>query len=214
MRRVCFLTGAGGRLGTAFCRAFAGRYQIVGLYRRRGPEGAAIHGIQADVADAAALEAAVDEALRLFGRIDLVVNNAVQYTLAPALDAKTLGSLERQWAVNVAAPLRLVALVEQRFWRGRAEENARERRNVVNVSSLSGQNVYAGRGQAVYSATKAALDMLTRHLAAELGPLGVRANAVAPNSFPRIVKSEAVAAAVAALDEGSETGLIVPVDRA
>ena len=72
------------------------------------------------------------------------------------------------------------------------------------MSSLSASRVYPG-GQAVYAASKAVLNQLTRHLAAEFGVLGVRVNALAPNNFPSVVRTESVASAIARLDGESVT---------
>jgi NAD(P)-dependent dehydrogenase (short-subunit alcohol dehydrogenase family) len=212
-QRVCVLTGAGGKLGAAFCNLYRERYRILAVHRRRAPPAEGVVALQADLAAPGAIEGVVSEALARFGRIDLLVNNAVQYTLAPVLSDKLLSSLEAQFAVNVFAPLRLAAEVARRFWTGRAEENQRANRNLVNVSSLSGVNVYGNVGQSAYSATKSALNMLTRHLAVELASLSVRVNAVAPNGFPRIVSTEAVAASIVQLDQGAMTGKLLLVDR-
>jgi NAD(P)-dependent dehydrogenase (short-subunit alcohol dehydrogenase family) len=213
MKRVCLLTGSGGKLGQSFCRQYAGRYSIAAVYRRRAPvEHADVLAIQADLIERESIPRVVKAALDRFGRIDAVVNNAVTYVLKPALDEETLASLHEQFELNVFAPLRLAAEVARAFWRDRADENRKQHRGVVNVSSLSGRNIYAG-GQAAYSAAKAALEMLTRHLGAELASIGVRCNAVAPNAFPRIVAYDAVAASIARLDQGVETGRVLILDR-
>jgi NAD(P)-dependent dehydrogenase (short-subunit alcohol dehydrogenase family) len=94
----------------------------------------------------------------------------------------------------------------------RDRRNRELNRNIVNVSSLSGSSVYADQGQAIYSASKAALNHLTRHQAAEYSAFGVRANAVAPNSFPGIVSLDQVVSAIVRLDEDSVTGRILAVD--
>src|SRR5207253_8964681 len=86
--------------------------------------------------------------------------------------------------LNVVAPLALVAEVGRRLWLTDLEENRYRNRCVVNVSSSAGIYVYPGYGQGMYSASKAALNILTRHLAAELEPIGVRANVLAPDAFP------------------------------
>jgi NAD(P)-dependent dehydrogenase (short-subunit alcohol dehydrogenase family) len=214
VKRVCLLTGAGGRLGQAFCSLHADRYAIAAVHgRRRPPEGPDVLPIEADLTRPEHLERAVQAALDRFGRVDLIVNAAVRYVLEPALDEATLSSLQAQFEVNVFAPLRLVAAVARAGWQGREADNRAQNRSVVNVSSLSGTNVYEGRGQAAYAASKAALDMLTRHLASELKPLGVRCNAVAPNAFPRLVSTEAVAAAIARLDASDANGQVLILDR-
>jgi NAD(P)-dependent dehydrogenase (short-subunit alcohol dehydrogenase family) len=74
--------------------------------------------------------------------------------------------------------------------------------------------VFAGSGQAVYAASKAAQNQVTRHLAAEFGVFGVRVNGLAPNSFPGVVDTERVARAIVRLDGEQVTGRILAVDAA
>jgi NAD(P)-dependent dehydrogenase (short-subunit alcohol dehydrogenase family) len=234
-RRVCLLTGAGGRLGSAFCRDYAGEYDIVAVSRGRVPpvpsqdehfvdplapshdlpeNAAAVHVVRAHLEQPGEIERVVEVALARFGRVDLLVNGAAHVRLHPPglldLDGTT-ADFARTFEVNVGVPLRLASRLANEYWKDRAETNRAANRNVVNVSSLSGSRVYPG-GQAVYAASKAALNHLTRHLAAEFESFGVRVNALAPNNFPGIVATEQVAAAVVRLDGESVTGKILPVD--
>jgi NAD(P)-dependent dehydrogenase (short-subunit alcohol dehydrogenase family) len=80
------------------------------------------------------------------------------------------------------------------------------------VSSTAGIFVYPGQGQSAYAASKAALNTFTLHLADELEMVGVRVNAVAPNSFPSIVAESEVVNAIAELDAGKLNGEILVVD--
>ncbi|MBO0854368.1 MAG: SDR family oxidoreductase [Nocardia sp.] len=233
-RRVCLLTGAGGLLGDAFCRAYYTSYDIVAVCRTRvpgapsqeewfidpvephraiGENDSRIFVVRADLTEEGAAERVVDLALAKFGSVDLLVNNAARIDLRPRglVDGDaSLDGLAATFAVNVEAPLRLATRLAQRCWLHRGPENRARNRNIVNVSSLSGSQVYSG-GQAIYSASKAALDHLTRHMAAEFTEFGVRVNAVAPDSFPARVRTEQVAAAVAELDRGSVTGGVFAV---
>jgi NAD(P)-dependent dehydrogenase (short-subunit alcohol dehydrogenase family) len=70
--------------------------------------------------------------------------------------------------------------------------------------------VYPG-GQALYASPKAALNHLTRHLAAEFGEFGVRANTVAPTSFPANIPTEQVVRSIVELDTGGMTGGVFSV---
>ena len=234
-RRVCLLTGAGGTLGDAFCRAYSGQYDIVAVCRRRAPSVASQHEwfvdpldpeadlpdnnarvfvIYADLEAEGQVEHVVDVALAKFGHVDLLVNNAgYGYWHAQGIvdgDA-VLDSVERHFAVNVGIPLRFATRLAQRDWLHSDVENRNQNRNVVNVSSIAASRVYPG-GQAVYAASKAALNQLTRHMAAEFGVFGVRVNALAPNSFPSIVSTESVAQAIARLDGETVTGRILVLD--
>jgi NAD(P)-dependent dehydrogenase (short-subunit alcohol dehydrogenase family) len=234
-RRVCLVTGAGGTLGNAFCRAHVADFDIVAVCRTRGPEVPSqyesfvdplepaadlpenrnrVFVLRADLEAPGQIERVVDVALAKFGRVDLLVN-AAGYARWPAgglLDAPgAMADFDRHFAVHVGLPLQLAATLAEKFWMLRDRANVRANRNVVNVSSLAGSRVFPGRGQGVYAAAKAALDQLTRHQAAEFAPFGVRVNAVAPDSFPQLVPTERVAAAIVELDRSAETGTIRPV---
>jgi NAD(P)-dependent dehydrogenase (short-subunit alcohol dehydrogenase family) len=235
-RRVCLLTGAGGTLGSAICRAYAADYDIVAVCRTRAPDvpsqhevyvdpvqpsaelaenQARVFTVNADLEQPGEIERVVEIALARFDRIDLLVNNAAysRWHRHGFIDGDgALRDFDRHFTVNVSIPLRLAVRVAQQFWMHRDVENRARNRNVVNVSSLAGSRVFSGRGQGAYAASKAALNQLTRHLAAEFDAFGVRANAVAPNTFPDIVSTDSVAAAVVRLDRERVTGRILVVD--
>lgn len=226
--RVCLLTGAGGTLGSAFCRSYAGRYQVAAVWSRRPPLFAAqtqqvfdplgeetnlpenrhpILTIRADITSRNAVARTVDTVLSQLGRVDVIVHAAGFRHWAPMLSGDSLvESVDRHFDVNVKAPFMLTLEVAKRFWEGRAAENAAANRNVINVSSTAGVRVYPGHGQSVYAASKAALNHLTRHLAAELQPLGVRANSLCPDTFPGRVATSLVTQALVRLDEDTVTG--------
>ncbi|WP_227979092.1 SDR family NAD(P)-dependent oxidoreductase [Nocardia spumae] len=233
-RRVCLLTGAGGRLGDAFCRAYYNSYDIVAVCRNRVPAAPSqdewfidplepwnpvpendsrIFVVRADLSRPGEADRVVDIALAKYGAVDLLVNNAAQMTLHPngLVDGEVaLDGLAPAFTMNVEVPLRLATRLAQRCWLHRGDENRARNRNIVNVSSLSGSRVYTG-GQAIYAASKAALDHLTRHIAVEFAEFGVRANGIAPTAFPALVPTEVVAAAIAELDSGYLNGGIYGV---
>jgi NAD(P)-dependent dehydrogenase (short-subunit alcohol dehydrogenase family) len=233
-KRVCLFTGAGGTLGNAFCRQYSSDYHIVAVHRGLPPDVPSQHQgfqdplepeadvpenryrvfcIKSDLQKEGEIARVVELALARFDRIDLLVNAAVHSLWAPMLDdERLLASLATQFEVNTMLPLRLAMQVARAFWRGRKTDNEKANRNVVNVSSLAGLRVFTGSGQSVYAASKAALNHLTSHMAAEFARIGVRVNAVAPNSFPRIVSTERVAENIRRLDEGDLTGKILIVD--
>ncbi|WP_433681581.1 SDR family NAD(P)-dependent oxidoreductase [Nocardia sp. CA-119907] len=233
-RRVCLLTGAGGGLGDVFCRGLYTDYDIIAVCRNRTPaapsqlewfvdplapelpvpeNGSRIFVIKADLTTQGEIERVVDLALARFGHVDLLVNNAAYSRFQPLgiVDGDaTLDEFEPHFAVNVGVPLRLSARLAQRCWVHALDENRARNRNIVNVSSIAGSRVYPG-GQALYAASKAALNQLTRHIAAEFEEFGVRANAIAPNSFPAAVPTEQVVRAIVELDRGDMTGEVFSV---
>jgi NAD(P)-dependent dehydrogenase (short-subunit alcohol dehydrogenase family) len=143
----------------------------------------------------------------------VIINAAAYRSFGSLLAAGGAETAQYSMEVNVVAPLRLSIACAQRFWVGRTSENLRENRNIVNISSTAGRYVYPDSGQAVYAASKAALDHLNYHLASELWNIGVRVNAVAPNTFPALVDTPRVLDAIVALDRGDQTGEIIVIDR-
>ena len=230
-RPVLLLTGAGGRLGSAFCRRYAGRYRIVAIWHRRHPLTATqgqelvdplrpdrplranrhrVFEMQADVRKEADVTRIVKVAVKRFGRIDVVLNAAVAGQWGPLLNGHSvIEDATEALRVNVVAPLAVVAEVTRRVWSSDVAENRARNRCVVNVSSSAGLYVYPGYGQGLYSASKAALNFLTRHLAAELEPLGVRANALAPDAFPSRVPLPRVLDGLSRLTDGDLSGQVV-----
>lgn len=126
-----------------------------------------------DGRDAEAIRSFTRTVVQRFGRIDALINNAAVgidgiLTLMPEADIHALVSLNLE-AVILLTRACLHSMMEQ----GRG--------CIVNISSVNALRGHAG--VSVYSATKAALDGLTRSLAREVGPLGIRVNSVAPGYF-------------------------------
>jgi NAD(P)-dependent dehydrogenase (short-subunit alcohol dehydrogenase family) len=170
--------------------------------------------IQADLTDEADRIRIVDFTLEKFGRVDLLINNAVRSIWSSMLASdRSAESALAQFEMNVFVPLHLSVLCAREFWQNRKLENRNENRNVVNVSSIAGCKVYPKLGQGVYAASKAALNHLSRHLADEFDEIGVRVNALAPNSFPSVLPVQAVVQAMKNLDRGSVTGSVLILDR-
>jgi NAD(P)-dependent dehydrogenase (short-subunit alcohol dehydrogenase family) len=233
-KRVCLITGASGTLGTDFCARYRDRYSIAAVYRRHPPVAASQEGgfvdplepdralpanehpifaVQGDISVDADCERIVEATLARFGRIDLVIHAATYSVWAPMLGSDALRqSAYGQFVTNVASPLNLSLIVANRYWKGRQVENRMLNRNIVNVSSVAGLRLYPRSGQSVYAASKAALNHLTGHMAMEFDDIGVRVNAVAPNSFPSIVPTSRASDAIVRLDEGNDTGVVVVVD--
>lgn len=213
-RRVCLLTGSSGTLGNYLCEHFGDRFDFCAVYRRNRPHGD-VHAVEADLTVDGESERVVELTLERFGRLDLVVNAAVASTWGPMLTSEPLGaSAPVQFLTNVVVPLRVSCAAARLFWRERVDENRAANRGIVNVSSVSGRNIYPNEGQSVYAASKAALDHLTGHMALEFAAIGVKVNAVAPNSFPSNIATSRAAQAIVELDDGDGTGAIVVVDGA
>ena len=180
--RVALVTGAGSGLGRAVARRFAEAGARVAVHYRGSRDGAdaVVREIAATGGEARAFaadlvadgEAArlVDEVAGAFGPLGVLVNNAGSYPLAGVLDVTAA-----QWDAVLAANLRSALECLQAAGRRMA---ARGEGAIVNVTSI--QAFRPAPALAHYSAAKAGLEMLTRTAALELGPSGVRVNAVAP----------------------------------
>lgn len=174
--QVVIVTGGGSGIGRATALAFARRGASVLITGRR-PEplretassGANIKAITADVTDEPDARRVIDEAIRSWGRIDVLVNNAGAFAAAP-LEHVSPGTVAALFATNVFGPTHVAraALPWLKETRGA----------IVNISSTHALKAAANVGH--YAASKAALEQLTRCWALELAPHGVRVNAVAP----------------------------------
>jgi NAD(P)-dependent dehydrogenase (short-subunit alcohol dehydrogenase family) len=178
---VIIVTGAGSGIGAAAARqlgAAGARVALVG--RREGPLDEVAGKIQsaggdalcvpADLADPATPQRITAACLDHYGQIDGLVNNAAVVRHKPLGDWEVAG-FDEHVATNIRAPFFLIQAVLPALRESRV-------RAVVNISSSSG--TLHRVGQSVYAMTKSALDYLTRTLAGELAPLGVRVNGIAP----------------------------------
>jgi NAD(P)-dependent dehydrogenase (short-subunit alcohol dehydrogenase family) len=174
------ITGAAGGLGSAIAERFAAAGdRITGVDAREAPLRARLnalavaHGvtaIPADLSDPAA-GAVVDRAWEQAGPVDVLVNAAGIWPATPLLDM-TAQMWDHVLAINTRAPmLATVALARRAVATGRPA-------SVVNLAS--GAAILARPGAAHYSTSKAALEMVTRSCAVELGAAGIRVNAVSP----------------------------------
>ncbi len=180
-RPVGLITGGGSGIGAATAVALAAEGWDVALVGRRQElleetaalvvaAGGAAHVLPGDMADPAGPAAAVDAAVQRTGRLDGLVLNAAVVRHQPLADWDVAG-FDEHVAVNVRAPYFTVQAALP--WLRIAPHPA-----VVTVSSSSGTLVRPP--QSVYGMTKAALEYLTRSLAAELAPERIRVNCVAP----------------------------------
>ena len=233
MKRTCVLTGATGVLGTAFIKRFQAHYEIAAVHHSRALSCATqqqrfidplhpsamlqenehqVFSMRADLSSADSIDSLCTAVLTRFKTVDLLVNAAAHRRWRCLLAFDGLTEADLAMNVNVLAPLRLAVAFAQRSWRVCPEENARLRRNVVNISSTSGLYVYPDLGQAIYGTSKAALNYATYHLASEFWDIGIRVNAVAPNSFPSLISTERVLDQIAAFDASEQTGQLSVLD--
>lgn len=189
--RVAIITGASRGLGAVIGRVFADRgYDLVigarteedlqraadALVRR----GRRVLEVPGDVSDAAVRARLVDAARQL-GGLDVLVNNASELgTIGPLLDFEVT-RFGRVFPVNAGAPIALVQLAVPLL--------AERRGLIVNVTSDAARAAYPGWGP--YGASKAALELLTRTLAAELRERGVSAVIVDPGDMRTRMHQEA-----------------------
>ncbi|MGI5133057.1 SDR family NAD(P)-dependent oxidoreductase [Pseudonocardia sp. CA-107938] len=185
--RVALVTGAAGGVGRALVAVLVERgYAVVAEDVSPAVEelrDSAVLPVVADVATTGSAEQAVGLAEREFGRLDLLVNNAARFLRRSIADSTDV-DLESLFAVNVRGA----------FTHARAavEPLARTGGSIVTVTSISG--LVGMPNQSVYALTKGALVQLTRQLAVELAPRGVRVNAVAPGAIDTDFIAEARAA--------------------
>jgi 3-oxoacyl-[acyl-carrier protein] reductase len=170
------LAAAGAAVVVNYASSKAGGERVVGDITAAGGRAVAV---QADVARPADIERLFDEARRVFGRVDILVNNAGVYEFAP-LEEVTEAHFRRQFDLNVLALILASKEAVKQF--------GPDGGSIVNVSSVASTGTPPNAS--VYSATKAAVDAVTRSLAKELGPRHVRVNAVNPG----MVETEGVRA--------------------
>ena len=190
--KSALITGGGTGIGKATALRFADAgCNVLICGRRTAPlmetsekDPEKISFIQADVGNDAERHAALDAAIERHGRLDVLVNNAATETTAPFAD-HTQEQIERLLRINLLAPMMLIH---------EALPHLTESKGcVVNVSSAAAR--YQGMppaNLAPYASTKAGLNQLSRVLATELGPSGIRVNVVSPGLTDTEIAAEAV----------------------
>ena len=181
--KVALVTGGSRGIGAAIAAKLArdGARIVVNYHANADAADRVVAGIvasggdacaaQADVAQIHAAASLVNTAVRHFGRLDILINNAaILYT--GAVDELVEADFDNHFSANVKSVLFLSQAAARVFGDGGGA--------IVNIGSINGRNP-TPRG-AIYSATKAAVEALTTALAREWGARGIRVNAVAPGA--------------------------------
>ena len=179
--RVCVVTGAGGGIGRTIAQSMADAGCNVAVVDRdvrtaqdttdqiRSSGGSAV-AIECDITDAASVEHARAEAERAFGGCNVLVNNAALVKNGPLAELSIAN-----WRAVIDVNLTGFFICSQIFGRSMRESGGG---SIVHVSSLAGSFPQPTSG--AYSASKAGVLMLSRHIALEWGEMGVRSNVVSP----------------------------------
>ena len=178
--KVAVVTGASKGIGAAMAKALgaegasvvvnyasskSGADKVVAAIQESGGKAIAV---KADVSKAEDAKGLIDDAIKAFGRVDVLVNNSGVYEFAP-LEAITEEHFHRQFNINVLGLL----LVTQA-----AARHLPEGGSVINVGSAVSR--ITPPNSAVYTATKGAVDAITGVLSRELGPRKIRVNSINP----------------------------------
>ena len=186
--KVAIVTGASRGIGRAIAETFVREGAKVVICGRKADTleqvardiGPAVTPVVCHVGRSDQIQAMVDETTRHFGRIDILVNNAAtNVAQAPCLDIDE-GMFDKMVEINLKSAFRLTRLVAPGMC-------ARGSGAIINISSIAGlRPQYEGL---LYSMTKAALNMMTQSYALELGPKGVRVNAIAPGLIQTVLSA-------------------------
>ena len=179
--KVAIVTGASKGIGAGIAKGLgaegasvvvnyssdkAGAERVVAEINTAGGKALAVQG---DVSKSPDVERIFAEAKKVYGKVDVLVNNAGIYKFEP-LEAVTEDEFHREFNTNVLGPILAIRESVKHFGEGGG--------SVINVSSVVSEKGLAG--SVVYAATKSALDSVTRVLATELGPRKIRVNTIAP----------------------------------
>jgi 3-oxoacyl-[acyl-carrier protein] reductase len=210
--KVAVVTGASKGIGAAIAKQLSADGAQVVVNYATGREGAdkvveeireaggTAVAVGASVAKEAEVDALFAEARKTYGKVDILVNNAGVYAFA-SLDQVTADEYHRQSDTNVLGLLLATKAALPYF--------PKEGGSVINISSVV--STLAPASSSVYSSTKGAVDAITRSLAKELGPRGIRVNAINPGL---VITEGTQAAGIAGGDFERGAVAITPLGRA
>ena len=179
--KVVVITGASSGLGEAAARALAGGGAKLVLGARRMDRLKALAGelslgegaaVETDVSNYDQVKHLVDQAVKLHGRVDVILNNAGLMPLSP-LDRLKVDEWDRMIDVNIKGVLYGIAAVLPHM-------KARKSGHIINVSSVAGHKV--SPGTSVYAATKHAVRVITEGLRQEVKPYNIRTTIISPGA--------------------------------
>jgi 3-oxoacyl-[acyl-carrier protein] reductase len=190
------LAAAGAAVVVNYASSKPGAASVVDKIAKRGGQAVAV---QADVSKQADVDRLFAAAQKNFGRVDILVNNAGIYEFSP-LESITEQHFHKQFNLNVLGLILASQAAAKRF--------GPEGGSIINISSVV--STLGLPNASVYSATKGAVDALTRSLAAELGPRKTRVNAINPG----MVETEGVhSAGIAESDMRKQVEQQTPLGR-
>ena len=184
--RVAIVTGASRGIGRAIAEVFVREGAQVVICGRKQETldavakeiGRGVKPVACHVGRSADIEALVATTTREFGRIDILVNNAAtNIAQGPCLEMDE-GQFDKMVDINLKSTFRLMKLVAP----GMCERGSG---SIINIASIAGLRPQFH--SFLYSMTKAALIMMTQSYAVELGPKGVRVNAIAPGLIQTVL---------------------------
>jgi NAD(P)-dependent dehydrogenase (short-subunit alcohol dehydrogenase family) len=175
---VVIVTGTSRGIGTGIAtRCLEAGARVVGLSRSKSPDNLRAHDqfidIQADILHPETADLAIETAIRRFGRLDGVVNNA-----GVLFSADCWAQTDKEWNAMVATNLDAPFALSQRAARHWVDEGRGG--GIVNICSVESEIGWRSPPQAGYAATKGALLGLTRAMALDLAPHGIRVCAIGP----------------------------------
>jgi len=184
---VAVVTGASSGIGAATARRLADRAACVALVARRRDRLQALAAeieqadgtalvVEADITDRSQAEAAMQQTVDRFGRLDTLVNNAGLMLLGPVLDAE-IEQWERMIAINIQGLLYTTRAALPRLLKA-AEEGPRRVADIVNISSIAGRIAWNGYG--VYNLAKLGVNGFTEALRQEVTQRHVRVGVLEP----------------------------------